>query len=341
MSDFNFKTISQVEKDKLLSFYKIVFKDRYKILFENHEWFYRLKDNNCEPIVLTTANKIIGQLGTIPIKVKINDKIKTACWYVDFAILPEFQGKGIGYKLAKEGMKKTDIQIAFCNEQALKVYKRLNWGINTSTKRLARPINPIRWLPLLSNSNSEIFKNFFNFSINKKLKDLSLIKPYTFKKNSKSFLDIFLKRKINEFNSLRFLRDEEWFNWRFIEFPFSENLLVFEFNGNYIIGHSIKSKNIKRLHVIFHYYLNNSEEEKIYFLILKWAVENDFDLIWSCSVNQKLIDELKTIFPKYLVKSMKIASFSSDEEIANFMNKSFQNIQACDSDIDTLYLKNH
>ena len=73
MSDYNFKTISQVEKDKLLSFYKIVFKDRYKILFENHEWFYRLKDNNCEPIVLTTANKIIGQLGTIPIKVKINN----------------------------------------------------------------------------------------------------------------------------------------------------------------------------------------------------------------------------------------------------------------------------
>ena len=34
MSDYNFKTISQVEKDKLIPFYKIVFKDRYKVLFE-------------------------------------------------------------------------------------------------------------------------------------------------------------------------------------------------------------------------------------------------------------------------------------------------------------------
>ena len=129
MSDYKVKTISQVNKDKLLSFYKIVFKDRYKILFENLNWFYRLKDTNCEPILLTVADKIIGQLGTIPIKVKINNKIKSASWYVDYVILPEFQGKGVGYKLAKEGTKKTDIQIAFCNEQALKVYKKLNWNI--------------------------------------------------------------------------------------------------------------------------------------------------------------------------------------------------------------------
>ena len=341
MLDYNLKTISKVEKDKLLSFYKIVFKDRYKILFANHEWFYRLKDTNCEPIVLTIEDKVIGQLGTIPIKVKINNKVKTASWYVDFVILPEFQGKGIGYKLAKEGMKKTDIQIAFCNEQALKVYKGLNWSINTSTKRLARPINPIKWLPFLNNSNSKIFKNLYNFSINRKLKDLSLIKPYAFKKNSKSLLESFLKRKVVEFNSFKFLRDEEWFNWRFVEFPFSENLLVFESNGNYIIGHSIRLKNIKRLHVIFHYYLNTSEEEKIYFLIFKWAVENDFDLIWSCSVNQNLIEKLKTIFPKNLIKSMKIASYSSDEEAVKLMNKNFQNIQASDSDIDTLYLRNN
>ena len=99
MSDYTVKTISQVNKDKLLSFYKIVFKDRYKILFENRKWFYRLNNTKCEPIVLTTADKIIGQLGTIPIKLKLDNKIKSACWYVDYVILPEFQGKGIGSNL--------------------------------------------------------------------------------------------------------------------------------------------------------------------------------------------------------------------------------------------------
>ena len=125
MSDYTVKTISQVNQDQLLSFYKIVFKDRYRILFENLEWFYRLKNTKCEPIVLTIADKIIGQLGTIPIKVKLNNKIKSASWYVDYVILPEFQGKGIGSELVKEGTKKTEIQIAFCNEQALKVYKKI------------------------------------------------------------------------------------------------------------------------------------------------------------------------------------------------------------------------
>jgi len=341
MSDYTVKTISQVNKDKLLSFYKIVFKDRYKILFENRKWFYRLNNTKCEPIVLTTADKIIGQLGTIPIKVKLDNKIKSACWYVDYVILPEFQGKGIGSKLVKEGTKKTDIQIAFCNEQALKVYKRLNWNINTSTKRLARPINPIKWIPFFYNSNLKVLKNLYNFSINKKLKNLNLIKPYKFKDHSKSVLDNFLKRKVDDTISLKFFRDEEWFHWRFMEFPYSENLLVFEFNGNYVIGHTIKLKNIYRLHIIFHYFLDTSEEEKIYYLIFKWANENNFDLIWSCSVNQNLINKLEEIFPKRFIKTIKIASFSSDEKTFKLLNKNYENIQASDSDLDTLFLKNN
>ena len=341
MSDYKVKTITQVNKDKLLSFYKIVFKDRYKVLFENLNWFYRLKDTNCEPILLTIADKIIGQLGTIPIKIKINNKIKSASWYVDYVILPEFQGKGVGYKLAKEGTKKTDIQIAFCNEQALKVYKRLNWNINTSTKRLARPINPIKWIPFFKNSNLKVIKNLYNFSIDKRVKNLNFIKPYTFNKNSKNLLDNFLKRKVTDSNSLKFFRDEAWFNWRFVEFPYSENLLVFEFNGNYVIGHTIKLKNIKRLHIIFHYYLDTFEEEKIYYLIFKWAKENNFDLIWSCSSNQNSIEKLAEIFPKRLIKTMKIASYSSDEETFKLLNNDFQNIQASDSDIDTLHMRNN
>jgi len=341
MSDYTVKTISQVNQDQLLSFYKIVFKDRYRILFENLEWFYRLKNTKCEPIVLTIANKIIGQLGTIPIKVKLNNKIKSASWYVDYVILPEFQGKGIGSELVKEGTKKTEIQIAFCNEQALKVYKRLNWNINTSTKRLARPINPIKWIPFFNNSNLKILKNLYNFSINKKIKNLNLIKPYTFNKNSKRVLDNFLKRKVTDSTSLKFFRDEEWFHWRFMEFPFNENLLVFEYNGNYVIGHTIKSKNINRFHIIFHYYLDTSEEEKIYYLIFKWAKENNFDLIWSCSANQNLINKLEEIFPKRFIKTVTIASYSSDEKIFKLLNKNFENIQASDSDMDTLFLKNN
>lgn len=340
MLNYVVKKISQVEKNDLYSFYKIVFKDRYKILFENLKWWYRLKNSNCEPIVLTLENKIIGQLGTIPTKIKIENKIKTAVWYVDYAVLKEFQGKGAGSKLVKEGTQLSEIQIAFCNEAALRVYKKLGWQINYFTKRLGRPINPIRWIPLIRKSNLKILRKIYNFSLRKKLKDESNINPIEFIKNSKEILENFLKRKNSLGKSIEFFRDAEWFNWRFTEFPFKKDLKLFELNGNYVIAHFLSLKNIKRLHVLFHFYLDHSEEKKIYYSIAKWAIENDFDLIWSCSANQNLINDLIPIFPKKFIKPITIASFSSDKLINEKLNKNFNNIQAADSDMDTFFLKN-
>ena len=340
MLDYVVKKISQVDRSELHSFYKVVFRDRYKILFENLDWWYRLKISNLEPIILTLNNKIIGQLGIIPTKIKIEDNIKSATWYIDFAVLPEFHGKGAGTMLAKEGTRMAEIQIAFCNDDALKVYKKLNWQINRFTKRLVRPINPIRLMPYIKNSNSKILSFLYNFSIRRKLSSLNTIKPINFSEILKETLKNFLLKKIKPSTYPEFFRDEEWFNWRFVEFPFRKNLNIFEFNGNYVIAHFLKLKNIKRLHVLYHFYLDQPEETKMYFLITKWAIENNFDLIWSCSANHNLIKNLNPILPKKLEKTITIACFSSDEKIYQNLNKNFINIQAADSDMDTLYLKN-
>ena len=53
-----------------------------------------------------------------------------------------------------------------------------------------------------------------------------------------------------------------------------------------------------------------------------------------------LIKNLNPILPKKLEKTITIACFSSDEKIYQNLNKNFINIQAADSDMDTLYLKN-
>ena len=72
-----------------------------------------------------------------------------ATWYIDLIIHPNYQGKGLGSLLVKEGQKNSKVQLAVCNEAALRVYKKLNWKINLSNKRLARPINPLKWIPFL------------------------------------------------------------------------------------------------------------------------------------------------------------------------------------------------
>ena len=77
----------------------------------------------------------------------------------------------------------------------------------------------------------------------------------------------------------------------------------------------------------------------MYCIIAKWAIENDYDLIWSCSANQKLINNLVSVMPNQFLKKITIASYSSNQKIFKNLDKSFENIQASDSDLDILYLK--
>ena len=118
------KKISEIDNNQLHIFYKDVFKDRCEVLLKNLKWYYRINYLNCEPIVLVLKNKVVGQLGLIPIKVKIRNNIIPATWYIDLVVHPEFQGKGLGSILVNEGQKQSKIQIAICNEAALKVYKK-------------------------------------------------------------------------------------------------------------------------------------------------------------------------------------------------------------------------
>ena len=333
------KKISEIDNNQLHIFYKDVFKDRCEVLLKNLKWYYRINYLNCEPIVLVLKNKVIGQLGLIPIKVKIRNNIIPATWYIDLVVHPEFQGKGLGSILVKEGQKQSKMQIALCNEAALKVYKKFNWQINISTKRLARPINPIKWVPFINNLNSKIFKNLYNFNLKKKLANIQNIHPFNFDENINKIFNSFSKRKIITSNSPEIIRDEEWLRWRLLEFPNRTNLKFFELNDNYVIVHFIKSRNIRRLNIIMYYYLGVSEETKMYYSITKWALENNFDLIWSCSTNQNLVDNLSEIFPKKFIKPITIASASLDKNIHQHVKENFSNIEAIDSDTDSIFLE--
>ena len=309
MNDQHVVKVSQVERNELYQFYKKAFGNRNELLESNWKWWYRFNYLNCEPLVLISEKRIIGHLGLIPAKIKFDNKIFNATWYVDFAVLSEAQGKGAGSKLVKEGMKISKIQMAFCNDEALRVYQKFEWKISDSIKRLARPINPIKWIPILKNFNLEIFKKFYNFSLGGK----KLIKPYSINNNSKILFETFGKRKEKPSTYPEIYRDDDWLNWRLLECPFNKNIQFFEYNGNFAVTHLIKSKNIKRLHIIYFYCLEESYENQLYYFIAQWAFQNGIDLLWVCSGDQNLISDVEKIFPKRFIKPTILASFSSEK----------------------------
>ena len=96
MLRYKINKISEVDNDLLSEFYKKTYQKRHNSLTNNWRWWYRVGYNEFEPLILSIDNKVIGQAGLLPIDLNILEKKIPAIWFVDFAILTEFQGKGFG-----------------------------------------------------------------------------------------------------------------------------------------------------------------------------------------------------------------------------------------------------
>ena len=338
MIDYNIIKISKVKIDQLSEFYKKVFKSRYKTLTSNWKWWYRSNYLGYEPIILYADNKVVGQAGLMPTKIEIEKKILPAIWFVDFAVLPSYQGQGMGKILTKEWMNICPNQITFCNDQSLRIFKKFGWEKNNLSKRLARPINPIKWLPFFKKFKLNFFSKAYKNLLNKNLGTVNVVNPYPINSNHKIIFDSFKKRRKQNTIYPEIVRDEDWLNWRLMDCPFNKNIYFFEYKENFAIVHIFTSKNIKRLHIIYAFCLNSPDEESLFCSIFRWSLYNSVDLIWANSNNDELIKKFEKIFPSRFTKSMNFASWSLDKEIHEKLKLGLHNSHGIDSDNDIISL---
>ena len=329
--------ISEVSKEQLSVFYKKVYPGRYKSLTENWQWWYRFDLNNSEPIILTLQDEIIGQAAYLPNEMLISGKKIEVIWFQDYAVLPKFMGKGLGKLLCKEWMKICPNQMAICSPYSLRVLKKLGWSENYESKRLARPINFFNFLPVIKNLNVDFLNAPLKFFFKKKYKSSESIKPYTISNNLKILEDSFnLKKESHNPDFAHINRSKNWFDWRLTQCPYKKDIYFFKYNNNFAIVHIYNAKNIKRLNILFTYYTDYSEEDKLYSLIIKWSLDNNIDFIWLISKSKKF----QHIFPKIFNKPLRFASWSSDQGISEILKKGLNDLQGIDSDIESgLYIE--
>tara|TARA_B100001123_G_C15240529_1_gene998909 strand:+ start:601 stop:1632 length:1032 start_codon:yes stop_codon:yes gene_type:complete len=341
MNNYKILKISEVSIDQLSEFYKKVFPSRYRILSKNWRWWYRVDCFDYEPLVIIFENKVIGQAGLISVKLRIDDAIVPATWFVDFAILPEHQGKGLGHKITIEWMKICPNQITFCNKKSLKIFKDLGWSSINNTKRFVKLINYTKFFPVIKKYELTSLNRLINFFDTKRFSKAELIKPFQLKNNYKQILDSFLAIKKHDTKFAEIYRDESWFNWRLLECPFNENIHFFEYKQNFAIVSVYMSNKIKRLNILFTYFLDSSNQEELFCSIIKWALSNKIDLIWSNTNNDELIKKFEKVFTKKFYKSMDFASWSSNAKSKEILKFGLKNIQAIDGDNDLSYIEDY
>ena len=314
MKNFHIKKISKIDKKKLIKFYENSFQYENSLI-QNYNWRYRLNFNNLEPLILMVEDQICGHAGLISINLKIKNKIEQAIWFTDLYISHKFRSKGFGKILTKEWMRMCPTQITLCNDESLKIFKKLGWMNNNNFIRRIKICNYIRILPILRKTNKTFEK--IETIDGLKIEDLN-------RKNISKIINLNEKKVSNK--EVQIVRDEKWFRWRIEDCPYKKNLYILSSNENfYIVNLKIKN-NLKAINIIFS---TNKIDERVVKLFKIFAKKNNFDYISYVSSEKKISDNFSP-----LQKNLNFAFNSNDKLISRLLDEKFDDIQLIDSDID-------
>ena len=314
MDKFHIKKISEIDTKKLLQFYQVSFQYEKSIL-DNYQWRYRSEFSEFEPLILIIDNQICGHAGLIPIDLKINDKKQKAIWFTDFYIASEQRSKGYGKLLAEEWMKICPIQITFCNEQSLKVFKKFNWSSNSKISRKIEFNNYFKILPIFRKSNH------IKFNLDE-IDDLKLMEL-----NNATISEIInLNNNQLSAKTVNIVRDESWFKWRLLECPYKKKIYIFKFKEFFFITHVKFKNNLKILNILYSSLPITYEVKKIF---LKFSKKNNIDYMAYLTNEKKLLDNFLP-----WQKKLNFAYYSKDETVKNLLESHFNDAQLIDSDID-------
>ena len=315
MNKIHINKISEINRDKLINFYQKSF-NYQKSELENFEWRYRFGFCNYESLALIVDNQICGHAGLIPVKLKLNKKVETAIWYTDFFISPGFRSRGYGKLLAEAWMKICPTQITICNNESLRIFKKLKWSYNNNFVRKIKIYNFHKIIPILrKNSQFEISYDSLG-ELKLEEQNINTIKEI-----------VLIEQKNLEKKIVGIIRDESWFKWRVLDCPYKKNIFIFSYKNNYFILNLKTKNNLKILKLIYSTLPVGDEILKLFNPFVK---KNKIDYLSYIS------REKRTNLNLPWKKKINFSFFSNDKFIMNEVDNHLDDIQYIDSDIDFL-----
>lgn len=146
--DARIKKFEPADEDAVLSFLRAAYPAE-PLKSDRGFWRWHFLENpntslDDVPLWLVVNEEgVIGQMASIPVEVKVGASRKRALWIVDYILLPECRGTGLGKRLL-------DIPLEYCptlltlgyNEHSAKVMWRIGWVSLGQIKRFQRLLFP-------------------------------------------------------------------------------------------------------------------------------------------------------------------------------------------------------
>jgi hypothetical protein len=343
-SEVIIRSAFEVDPEKLLDFYRTAFLYRFDSISKHWKWLNHTEFfSNRIPLVLLHQDRVIAHSGMIPFNIRIEGKMHTASWFIDFKVLDEFQRHGLGSIMTKEWMNYAECPVTFCNDKSLGVFKKLGWAESAGTYLHTNFCFPFSHPGFTSRlpgffcralnylSYPFLYLNYLRFSLPSKQYSFEKLDQQSFD----GFYSTYLENLKPQGTGIYPVRDKEYASWRVMNSPNFKKYYLFrskrisaivsvqDNHGNYFdilwVSKTSDYKGIRELIACMGIY---GMKRKISYIRFYTSHKNLSDIIkwdtWS------------------IVKHPKFAFYSKNARLMNAMSDASWDFELIDSDFEHL-----
>lgn len=329
------RNASTIEHGAMNRFYAEAFPQRAAFLSEHWRWLYRLgRFPGIEPLVLVAGERVVGQAGVIPVMLSRLGKTAPAMWFVDFSILPEFQGQGHGKALTEAWMAQCPDRITFCNDRSIEVFRKFGWKERFDSSVLTRPLELSAPLARRAGAVGSALGSVLNAPARLWLRARSLGAPALDVSPLPLDAGGLAERLDMTSGEPRIVRDADWVRWRLLENPRRAEFRLAEAGGVSAVFRLFESLGRKRAHLLYIGPGAASARADLIKAFARWALDEGTDDLWMATSDGALVAAGKNVFARK--NSLRFAWHSSNGEVADALAKPLPT-QGIDSDHDLMF----
>lgn len=315
------------------AFYRRAFPARADFLIRNWRWLYRLGEGLAEPLVLVQDGAIVAHAGLIPARLRWKAEEVRAAWFVDFLVLPELQGRGLGLRLANAWMEKVPARLTYCNERSWAIFKKLGWRSTFDTECRTLDLDvpgklAVRgWGPRVQRAGAVLALGL------RALAGLGLsCAPDVAPEELPGEAELMRLFSPPLGANAGLVRDAGWVRWRFLACPYREQLRLFR-NGP---ARAVARLFGKRAHLLFIDELPDAAAKAgLLRGVAKWALKAGLDCVWMTANDAALLGAARRALPRG--RSMRFACHAQSPELqAALLRPGALGLQGADGDNDLM-----
>mgnify|MGYP001311368917 CR=1 FL=1 len=332
--DVDFVSAKEVSEEQLRIFYQHAFPQRAAYLANNWAWHYGgpsgVNLSFWPLLAVAPSGQILGHVGTIPSVLNERADKVPASWFVDFFVLPEARGSGLGSALIRRVMQASPLMMAVAvSKFSLPIFRKYGWREVPGTVRLSSIIQFNHFCPVESLSLRRLTSSVIDAPLNLiRSSTVSFLQKGKVTRQTVG-IDNYTAKELLGFGVGRRIWDEELVEWRLKHSELGGRILLHSVGRESAISRVFHNKNRKELHVLS---FGENASSSIFGYLLSWAICEKVSRIVILTGDQ----DIKDLARRYLFFSTPMTPFfySEDKALVERVSRQPPNLQMIDSDLD-------